>query len=87
MARRNIRELEKVEPRESLYSLDELIDLCSRKPMNDNGSTDSDLLEVTLCLANEIKKLKVEARGISLALEQAIAKGKITTEESRRTKT
>lgn len=41
MVQRSIRDLERVEPRESLYSIDELIDLSSRKNINDNGDTTS----------------------------------------------
>jgi len=102
MTRRNIKELEKIEPRESKYSIDELIDLCSRKNIDDNNDVSKDLIEVSLCFANEIKKLQIdnaflkgciqsglkpdEAKGAYLALEQMMAKGKITTEEKRRQK-
>lgn len=56
--RRLLSELPEVEPRESKYDIDELISLCSRKDINDNGSTDRDLFEISLCFANEIKRLR-----------------------------
>jgi len=102
MTKRTLSEAEKVEPRQSKYNIDELVDLCSRKDINSNNGTDDDLIEVTLCLANEIKHLKAyitvlkqvavkglglcDANGVFLALEQMIAKGKETEEELRRTK-
>ncbi len=100
MTQRSISELEKVEPRESLYSIDELIDLCSRKDIDRNGSMNSDLIEISLYFANEIKRFQEtitilrasiesgltpdEVKGVFLALEQMRAKGNATTEELRR---
>ena len=58
--RRSLKEMPEVEPRESKYDINELIRLCSRKDINDNGSIDRDLFEISLCFANEIKRLREE---------------------------
>lgn len=58
--RRLLTEMAEVEPRESKYDIDELIRLCSRKDIDDNGSTDRDLIEISLCFANEIKRIREE---------------------------
>lgn len=102
MTRRLLSDEIKVEPRDSKYTIDELIDLCSRKDITQNGSTSDDLIEVALCLANEIKRNRMvidvlkasieqglkpdEIKGVFLALEQMESKGKVTTEEKRRLK-
>lgn len=67
--RRLLTEMADVEPRESKYDIGKLIRLCSRKDINDNGSTDRDLIEISLCFANEIKRIKQETRELKYEID------------------
>lgn len=53
-----IRELKISELRESRYSIDEIIALCSAKYENDDKNINTDIIELSLLFANEIKRLK-----------------------------
>ena len=55
----SLNSLPKVEPRESKFSLDEVIDVISRKDKDcDCFGVNGDIFEIMLCLANEIRQIK-----------------------------
>lgn len=50
-----------LQARESTLSIDNIIKICSSISPNDFRNPNRDLIEVSLCFANEIKKLKAKA--------------------------
>jgi hypothetical protein len=70
MRDKGLRDMSIVKDRESIFNLDEIISLYSRTPTD--GKIDGqfyegcDRLEIILCLANEIRKLKYELKQIKM---------------------
>ncbi|MCK5640404.1 MAG: hypothetical protein KAJ19_06390 [Gammaproteobacteria bacterium] len=63
MKRYRLYDVKPAEPRESLWSVNDIITKCSRVTP-ENGLPENDYIEMCLCLANEVKRLRKELENI-----------------------